>query len=156
MTNGRSFNCPHSSALLFLTDGRPDDWTTEHFSWVKSLNKEVKAAMLTYTIGDDADAGILQKLACDNNGIYRHVADATTLDNTMAQYYRYFSGTYRSCDAIRWVEYLDVVTCSKQLTGCLPVYNGSRLYGVACMDVNLLIEPQCLKKSRALLTQRVV
>ena len=144
--------CPNSSALIFLTDGRPDDWTDANLARVRELNANLNAAILTYTLGDDIDAGVVSQLACENDGVYKHVSNLGELDAAMAGYYHYFASVYRGCEgSLRWLEYTDSVTCERLLAGCMPVFDGTggeygsggefdrrALYGVTCMDANMI------------------
>ena len=141
--------CPNSSAIIFLTDGRPDDWTTENLMRVNELNADINAAILTYTLGDDIDSSIVEQLSCQNDGVHKHVSNLGELDHAMAGYYHYFASTYRGCEgSLRWLEYTDSVTCERLLAGCMPVFDGvssgsgeagqRQLYGVTCMDANLI------------------
>ena len=134
--------CDNNTVVIFLTDGRPDAWTDANLARVRERNAAHHAALLTFTLGDDVDSSTTSQLACENEGVYRHVARPGDLDHAMAGYYKYFSASYKGCEgALRWTRYQDAVTCTDLLAGCMPIYAGpgsDELYGVTCMDANLI------------------
>ena len=133
--------CANDTALVFLTDGRPDDgtWSDANLARVRQLNEGPDAAILTFTLGDDIDPSVTSQLACENYGVYKHVSQVGELDAAMASYYRYFATKYQPCEgSLRFLEYTDTVTCERLLAGCMPVFDGDDLFGVTCMDANVI------------------
>ena len=146
LSNSAPSGCEDSTAIIFLTDGRPDAWNSANLARVRQLNQNLGAAMLTFTLGDDIDPSITNQLACENEGIYRHISRPADLDGAMAGYYHYFASRYRGCEGnLRWIEYEDAVTCTRLLAGCMPIFNGDALYGVTCMDANLIASLEDLR-----------
>jgi len=146
LAGGGSTGCANSTAIIFLTDGRPDAWDASNLARVRQLNEGVDAAILTFTLGETSavkaggiDPAIVSQLACENYGYYQHVSNYADLDPAMAGYYKYFASTYQGCDGgLRWIEYTDSVTCARLVAGCMPVFHGDLLYGVTCMDANVI------------------
>jgi hypothetical protein len=56
-----------------------------------------------------ADTVVSKKLACDNLGMFYHVADGADLSEVMSSYYSYFAASI-SYTGARWILYEDFAT----------------------------------------------
>ena len=138
-------NC--QTAIIFLTDGIPTaglTGTTQLEDRVRSLNRNpdgtLKAALFTFTLGNNVQETLPFSFACQNQGIFTHVNDGGNLREQMSQYYEYYA-TLRQSDSERvvWVEpYIDASGAGLLVTASRAVYDGSttppRLVGVVAVD----------------------
>ena len=86
-TNASS-NC--NRIMLFLSDGSPSNsWRNSDALWVmtKAASYDPPMHVLTYGLGEDANADVLKDIACRGNGIYYSVTEST-IANTMASYFQ--------------------------------------------------------------------
>ena len=69
----------------------------------------------------------------------------------MTDYYQYFSAgldmNHPSFGKVRWVEWIDLASGGKQMSGCKPIYDERakdrgevQLNGVLCIDINMLVD----------------
>ena len=70
----RSSGC--NKVILFLTDGKPDEWSEDDFRSVREASEELDVHLLTYALGSGADFDRVKRLACENKGIAQKVEDA--------------------------------------------------------------------------------
>ena len=84
------------TSILFLTDGIADDVS----DMIKERNtNDINAVIFSYTLGDEAEPGIPQKVAALTNGIYTHIDDEdTNLITIMSSYYLYYAYGHGSND----------------------------------------------------------
>jgi hypothetical protein len=91
----------------------------------------------------------------------QNVPDDGDLAGAMASYYELFAAGVQTCE-VRWLKYEDVVTGTDLLAACLPVFelaNGvstcdsaaptsqwSKLLGVSCVDINIMVDLQTLER----------
>jgi len=82
-----SSNC--NRIMLFLSDGEPDEWSAADTESVrkKAASYDPPMHVLTYGLGEDANADVLKDIACRGNGIYYSVTEST-IANTMASYFQ--------------------------------------------------------------------
>ena len=74
--SGASSGC--NKVLLFLTDGKPNEpWGDEQYAEVKRQASELNVHLMTYALGDGADAAVTKQLACDARGISHVISDST-------------------------------------------------------------------------------
>merc|ERR1719387_1756817 len=159
-------NC--NAMILFLTDGH-DKSGMDILAEIKLMQTEeppLNLPIFTYAFGNEAVstaatqvAQLPHKIACQNNGIAYDIADyvpgsSTTIDSVadaMTDYYQYFSRAldpdHSSFGQVRWVEWKDLATHNRQLSGCKPVYDERAmergdvmLNGVICVDMNMLVD----------------
>eukprot|EP00929_Paragymnodinium_shiwhaense_P027103 TRINITY_DN15987_c0_g1_i6.p1 TRINITY_DN15987_c0_g1~~TRINITY_DN15987_c0_g1_i6.p1 ORF type:complete len:172 (-),score=26.08 TRINITY_DN15987_c0_g1_i6:257-772(-) len=87
-------------------------------------------------------------MACQNQGIWHTVADGGDIATTMASYYQVFAASI-DAKAARWVEYSDSLTGTDLVAACYSVYDRTSavplLNGVACMDLNIMVDLQTFK-----------
>ena len=159
----RSSGC--NKVILFLTDGKPDDWSEDDFRSVREASAELDVHLLTYALGSGADFDRVKRLACENKGIAQKVEDAQDdrLANAMASYYQMLGPMLKPCQT-RWVGYTDILSGEYLLTGCMAAFetlDGStatsceggldglgepgdkrvpHLLGVGCIDMNLIVD----------------
>ena len=150
---------------LFLTDGKPDEWSEDDFRSVREASAELDVHLLTYALGSGADFDRVKRLACENKGIAQKVEDAQDdrLANAMASYYQMLGPMLKPCQT-RWVGYTDILSGEYLLTGCMAAFetlDGStatsceggldglgepgdkrvpHLLGVGCIDMNLIVD----------------
>ena len=152
--------------LLFLTDGQPNDpWGEAEYAKVAKDAKALDVHVMTYALGAGADSSVTKRLACESQGI-SHVIDDTSGDklaNAMASYFKLLSPMLSPCQT-RWVNYTDSLTGTELLGACMAAYqkvSGSSstscqggldglgevgdartpaLLGVACIDMNLIVD----------------
>jgi len=161
--SGASSGC--NKVLLFLTDGKPNEpWGDEQYADVKKQARELDVHVMTYALGDGADAAVTKQLACDARGISHVISDSTgnQLENAMASYYKLLSPMLSPCQT-RWVTYTDILTGTELLAACIATFEtleGSELtsceggldglgeegdarvptlLGVGCIDMNLVV-----------------
>lgn len=157
--NSRGNSC-HSSAcngaLLFLTDGIPDRFDSEHFDRLKSLNADEYVRIFTFGLGDGAEMEKLERIAAEHNGFTKFVQDGGSLGDAMALYYLPFSawsGQDGIYDRVRWILYTDIITKGDLLAGCMPAYDMKpqvpKLLGVTCMDINMVVDIDTLRAQPA-------
>jgi len=137
--------------IMFLTDG--DAAVSEdEFARVKKNSKKYDTLMLTYALGSGADHTTMKRLACENNGVYYSIPDNSDLSSMMASYYEYLSAGQEMC-VPSYIKFAAVGVGTELYAGCLPSYNRTatdrKILGVACMDINMLAEPEELKKQQA-------
>jgi hypothetical protein len=113
----------------------------------------------TYTFGADAidntaDLKLAQlptKIACRNLGIPYQIEDGADLASMMTDYYKYFIWGLSVQNAYdmkpKWISYTDSWGGEPLLAGCKAVFddeqlqvNNVELLGVACMDMNIIVE----------------
>eukprot|EP00929_Paragymnodinium_shiwhaense_P112605 TRINITY_DN8085_c0_g2_i1.p1 TRINITY_DN8085_c0_g2~~TRINITY_DN8085_c0_g2_i1.p1 ORF type:complete len:635 (+),score=90.21 TRINITY_DN8085_c0_g2_i1:69-1973(+) len=133
--------------LLFLTDGVD----TEGFKAkdVKSIPGLEGVIFMTYSMGNDiGDQQVVKKMACQNQGIWHKVPDGGDIPSIMASYYQIFAASLDAKYA-RWVEYNDALTGTRLVAACYSVYDRTKsvplLNGVACMDLNVIIDLDAFK-----------
>jgi len=169
--------------ILFLTDGidKSGKDIVKEVAQMQAQEPPLKVPIFTYAFGalaanaglataagadDPALAQIPHKLACQNWGIAYDIADvgasgttASSVSDAMTDYYQYFSAgldlDHPSFGKVRWVEWKDLATGSKQMSGCKPIYderaksNGEvQLNGVICIDINMLVDLNELQYER--------
>merc|ERR550537_2019333 len=139
--------------VLFLTDGRAEFSDSDHKKGKKKA-KDLDVVVFTYALGDEAQTGVMRKLACDNRGLFYHVPDGGDLGDAMAGYFEYFAKAVPDAQKgenvpVRWIEYTDAWGgVEKLMAACTPVYapvGEKDLEGVACMDMNVIIDLETLK-----------
>ena len=78
--------------------------------------------LMTYALGDGADAEVTKQLACASRGISHVIAGASNdeLANAMASYYTLLSPMLSTCQT-RWVTYTDILTQTELLGACIAL-----------------------------------
>merc|ERR1719498_1942574 len=67
--NSECFSTKCKAALLFLTDGTPDDWDdATDLPALKQENEDGYITAFTYTLGNGAEAKVTSKIAEEHNG----------------------------------------------------------------------------------------
>jgi hypothetical protein len=142
-----------SNVLLFMTDGEAA-FSDSDFSDVHREASKSNTVIFGYSLGRSADTKVVQRLACENNGIHHRVPDSSGLSHAMSSYYTYFSAA-SSFRGVRWVQYTDVITGAELLTACTPLYDRrperlkdelSFVLGVICMDMSVVVSLDKLKQ----------
>ena len=153
-----------NQVILFLSDGKPSEWDDSDFASVTGRASSNRVALLTFALSSGAEAGVLKRLACENDGIFYAVPDNGPLADTMASYYSLLGALLRPC-ATRYVPYNDWFTGQELLASCLAAFEKSaagdpsscdgglsglgdsgdnrvpKLIGVACLDFGELRTP---------------
>jgi len=153
---GHTSGC--STAVLFLTDGDDKSGLTpaQILQEVRTKNDrgdgQLKANLFTYSFGAESDNMLPKKLACQNKGVWHKVFDNGKLADVMTStWYQFYTQGGPEADRTRWVLYEDIVTGMELLSACMPVHHDdtlqSELYGVVCLDLNLIISiPELRRK----------
>lgn len=132
--------------VLFLTDGKDESEFVP--SEIATLGLK-GTSIMTYSFGEDADERLPKAIACQNEGIWYPVSKDAPVANIMAKYYQLFAAGIYS-EQVRWTEYIDAVSGTPLLAGCLPVYDKSgsyaKLVGVSCMDINVIVSLDTLRQ----------
>ena len=162
-----SSNC--NRVVLFLSDGAPNDnWVESSYDTVKAKAASYDPPMhiLTYALGDSAPTEVLQRIACENKGIFYPV-NPSNIANTMASYFQVLAPMMEPCKT-RWVRYNDYYTGKELLAACLASFekpasaatscNGGlsglgeagdctvpKLLGVGCIDMNVVVDLDVLQ-----------
>ena len=148
----------------------PDSWSDSDYSELasKSSSYSPKMHILTYALGSGADSSVLQRISCENRGVFYSTPDNGDLANTMAGYFQVLAPMLSPCQ-MRWIEYDDWYTGERLLGACLASFekesvgaatscNGGlsglgetgdarvpKLIGVGCVDMNLVVSLTDLK-----------
>lgn len=145
-----------NGALLFLTDGVPDKFDDGDFNRLKQLNADEYVKIFTFGLGSGAKMEVLERIADEHQGFSKFVPDGGDLGNAMSLYYLTFSswsGQDGIYDRVRWVLYQDIITKGDLLAGCMPAYDMKKkvpqLLGVTCMDINMVVDIDTLRKQPA-------
>ena len=82
-----SSNC--NRIMLFLSDGEPNEWDDSDTESVKAKAASYSPPMhlLTYGLGERANADVLKDIACGGKGVFYSVTK-DTIANTMASYFQ--------------------------------------------------------------------
>lgn len=137
-----SANC--HTAILFLTDGYPNRGVTSQqylIDLIRTRNAQAKAVIFAYTLGSSAGAALARGIACETNGVYKHIEDNGGLVKELSQYYEYYASLRSDgIGNVTWVEpYLDAVGAGYLVTASKSVYDNStappRLVGVVGVDI---------------------
>jgi hypothetical protein len=136
-----------------LTDGE-DASNNDGETIVRVVSEELNASpdyranIFTYSLGAGAEEVVPKKIACTNDGIWYKIDRAEDLPDRMADFYRYYVRSTAE-NVVRWIEYDDIVTGGVLIAACLPVFppggESWELYGVACLDINMIISVDMLK-----------
>eukprot|EP00927_Polykrikos_kofoidii_P059598 TRINITY_DN54744_c0_g1_i1.p1 TRINITY_DN54744_c0_g1~~TRINITY_DN54744_c0_g1_i1.p1 ORF type:complete len:1022 (+),score=121.94 TRINITY_DN54744_c0_g1_i1:51-3116(+) len=138
--------------LLFLTDGQDPSFKDSDFRHVASRAKKLNVIVFTYALGSGADPAATHRLACENKGIFHNVPDGADLATIMSKYYLYFAAGQRKCSSAT-VRYTAFATKQEVYSSCQPVYKPdsqkgrSELFGVSCIDINIIREIETLKST---------
>lgn len=112
------------SALLFLTDGKPDDFTDADVKDLEKINAECKdcVRLFSYALGSGAEMKWPETLAKTFDGEMQVVGDNSgpALANAMSKYYELLV-VDRDTSLVRWVEYNDAASGAKLLAGCVAI-----------------------------------
>ena len=84
---------------------------------------ELDVHVMTYALGDGADASVTKQLACSASGISHVISDTSgdQLANAMASYYKLLSPMLSPCQT-RWVTYTDSLTGTELLAACIAAF----------------------------------
>jgi hypothetical protein len=153
--------------ILFMTDGLDGSGRPDLLGDIAEMQAEISAKrpnkepvpIYTYTFGKDAIAGtddlklsqLPTKIACQNLGVAYQIEDGSDLASVMTDYYKYFIWGLKVQDAMdmkaKWIKYTDSWVGGPLLAGCKAVFddaqlqaNNVELLGVACMDMNIIVE----------------
>ena len=136
--------CSNVILMLAAPESGPFFLYNENYTSVKSLLATNNVVLFTYALGSGADSTVMKKLACENNGIFYHVADNAALGEVMSSYYAYYAASI-SNTGVRWILYTDAITNTELLAACTPLYDTtdptveiSVTFGVVCMDLNVI------------------
>jgi hypothetical protein len=170
---GKHSQC--NTMFLFLTDGIDNSGKdiVHEVARMQAEDPPLNVPIFTYSFGalaanvglataagaqDPALAQIPHKLACQNQGIAYDIEDvgqssttASSVSDAMTDYYQYFSAgldmNHPSFGKVRWVEWIDLASGGKQMSGCKPIYDERakdrgevQLNGVLCIDINMLVD----------------
>mmetsp|Transcript_17706 Transcript_17706/g.36289 ORF Transcript_17706/g.36289 Transcript_17706/m.36289 type:complete len:235 (+) Transcript_17706:282-986(+) len=126
--------------ILFLTDGEDTSGLSlDRFSET-SWNAAKDVTIFSYIIGGDTESLVEKpaQIACGNAGKYFVITDLAQIRDTMADYFRFFADA-DGPDTVRWLSYSDAITGTELVSGCLSIYKGQEVFGVACMDINVIV-----------------
>jgi len=136
---------------MFLTDGRVE-FTDSEYKRVMANSQKYNTMLMTYALGSGAEQTVMKRLACENNGVFYAVPDNADLSTLMASYYEFLSAGQEMCTP-SYIKFAAVGVGTELYAGCLPSYtwtpNGRSILGVTCMDINMLAEPEQLKKQQS-------
>ena len=159
LNNGGGSGC--NKAILFMSDGEPDE-APDVGALTRDLDAIGNVRLMTYALGDGAQADVLKSMACGNGGVFQAVPDDGDLAYAMAMYYQVLAPSLAPCQT-RYTEYTDLVSGKKLLAACTPAYektssaaenscNGgldglgdsgssvvAQLLGVVCMDMDMIV-----------------
>jgi len=137
-----------SQAILFLTDG---DAPFDREKMTQLVEKNPEAVVFTYGLGADAKASALQEIACMTNGLFHPVNNEASLARMMSSYYEYYAGL-QDTGKISWIRYQDAFSGVELIAACGAMSDYDQtgmtqpdLVGVACMDLNIIVDPATLK-----------
>eukprot|EP00396_MALV-II-16_sp_LP-1_P000284 gene284-4_t len=136
-----------SSSLLFLSDGKPDNWEPDvDYGLVAAQNAECSNCirLFTYGLGRSLNTEVLLQLAIQNRGQMALVEDGGTLKDEMSQYYTYLVQN-RDTELVRWIRYADANSGEELAAACVAIDDPrqqagkkEKLFGVWCMDLDML------------------
>jgi hypothetical protein len=153
--------------ILFMTDGLDGSGRADLLGDIQEMQAEISAKrpnkepvpIYTYTFGKEALEGsadlklsqLPTKIACQNLGVAYQIEDGSDLASMMTDYYKYFIWGLKVQDAMnmkpKWIKYTDSWVGGPLLAGCTAVFddaqlqaNNVELLGVACMDMNIIVE----------------
>jgi hypothetical protein len=153
--------------ILFMTDGLDGSGRPDLLGDIQDMQELIKAKrpnkeaipIYTYTFGAEALEGtsdlllsqMPKKIACQNLGVAYTIEDGADLASVMTDYYKYFIWGMKVQDAMnmkpKWIKYTDSWVGEPLLAGCKAVFddeqlqaNNVELLGVACMDMNVIVE----------------
>lgn len=153
--------------VLFMSDGQPDA-APDTDALKADLDAIGNVRLMTYALGDGAQADVLKSMACENGGVFQSVPDNGDLAYAMAMYYQVLAPSLAPCQT-RWTEYTDIFSKKKLLAACVAAFNktsataenscnggldgigdsGSpevaQLLGVVCMDMDMIVPLDTLK-----------
>ena len=165
LNNGGGTGC--NKAILFMSDGQPKE-APDTDALTRDLDAIGNVRLMTYALGDGAQADVLKSMACENGGVFQSVPDNGDLAYAMAMYYQVLAPSLAPCQT-RYTEYTDLVSGKKLLAACTPAYektssaaenscNGgldglgdsgssvvAQLLGVVCMDMDMIVSLDVLK-----------
>ena len=138
-----SANC--HTAILFLTDGYPNRGVTSQqylIELIRTRNAQAKAVIFAYTFGSSAGAALARGIACETNGVYKHIDEDGGLVEELSQYYNYYTSLINRDGNrnVTWVEpYVDAGGAGMLVTASKTVYDNTsqsaRLIGVVGVDI---------------------
>ena len=165
LNNGGGTGC--NKVVLFMSDGEPEE-APDVDALTRDLDAIGNVRLMTYALGDGAQADVLHSMACGNKGVFQAVPDNGDLAYAMAMYYQVLAPSLAPCQT-RYTEYTDLVSGKKLLAACTPAYNKSsssaenscnggldgigdsgspqvaQLLGVVCMDMDMIVPLDVLK-----------
>ena len=165
LNNGGGTGC--NKVVLFMSDGEPEE-APDMGALTRDLDAIGNVRLMTYALGNGAQADVLKSMACENGGVFQAVPDDGDLAYAMAMYYQVLAPSLAPCQT-RYTEYTDLVSGKKLLAACTPAYektssaaenscNGglgglgdsgssvvAQLLGVVCMDMDMIVPLDVLK-----------
>ena len=121
LNNGGGTGC--NKVVLFMSDGEPEA-APDVDALTRDLDAIGNVRLMTYALGDGAQADVLKSMACENGGVFQAVPDDGDLAYAMAMYYQVLAPSLAPCQT-RYTEYTDLVSGKKLLAACTPAYNKS-------------------------------
>ena len=119
LNNGGGTGC--NKAILFMSDGEPDA-APDTEALKNDLDAIGNVRLMTYALGDGAQADVLKSMACENGGVFQSVPDNGDLAYAMAMYYHVLAPSLAPCQT-RWTEYTDIFSKKKLLAACVAAFN---------------------------------
>ena len=107
--------------VLFMSDGQPDA-APDTDALKADLDAIGNVRLMTYALGDGAQADVLKSMACENGGVFQSVPDNGDLAYAMAMYYQVLAPSLAPCQT-RWTEYTDIFSKKKLLAACVAAFN---------------------------------
>eukprot|EP00028_Trichosphaerium_sp_Am-I-7-wt_P007585 CAMPEP_0168534572 /NCGR_PEP_ID=MMETSP0405-20121227/18023_1 /TAXON_ID=498012 /ORGANISM="Trichosphaerium sp, Strain Am-I-7 wt" /LENGTH=1106 /DNA_ID=CAMNT_0008561391 /DNA_START=25 /DNA_END=3345 /DNA_ORIENTATION=- len=121
------------TSILFLTDGNsidPEDLIKEY----QETHPKNNVKVFSYTMGNNIDRRIPQKLACDLSiGTYNHIREGGDLTTIMGLYYTFMAEGVSVWSA----PYFDASGLGVMVTRAIPVYVGREFIGTVGVDITL-------------------
>lgn len=138
--NDQTQNKTCNNVILFLTDGKITSGILPD-SIIKEKNEKFGVKLFTFSLGNEADEETPRRIACDNGGLWKKIADGNIKDlrTQMSSYYDYLSYRDNKIDGVSWSEiYTDTTGLGDVSTASLACFaSNGRLLGVAGVDVPL-------------------
>jgi hypothetical protein len=103
LADGAKTHRPAADASAAPRGGaEPNNWDESAYADLKAKAASYNPPMhiLTYALGDDAPAAVLQRIACENAGVFYPVNTATLAD-AMAGYFQVLAPMLAPCEVQR-------------------------------------------------------
>ena len=118
LNNGGGTGC--NKAILFMSDGQPDE-APDTEALKNDLDAIGNVRLMTYAMGDGAQADVRRTMACENGGVFRRCPTTATSRTRWPCTTRVLAPSLVPCQT-RYTEYTDLVSGKKLLAARTPAY----------------------------------